>query len=601
MKLNLKGWKKIVEEKDHSILRNKDNHELKILHKGLHPATRGQLASLELAQGGEVKMANGGSVPEPDKKKAKEMQAGATQSGWQPDQWVANAKAAVGMAEGGEVDSEETQEPVTFSTEMPVIPEELANPNPGSMATPMLPSGVNEMTPEQIAVSYPGEQPYGTPVGGIAPPPAEAPAPTPTRAPDSVAPTAAAPVAATPAPVVPDMGAKGLGEIEQGMKREQAAIAAQAAGQQLVLQEQQRNMAEGHRQYQAQFDELENERKSLIKDINEGHVDPSHFMDNMGGGQKIATIIGLIAGGISSGMTGRENLAMKVLDQQIDRDIAAQKAALGKKETLLSANMRQFGNLREAEQMTRVMQADVIANKMQQEAAKSASPQAQARLMQEAGKIHLQYAPIVQKLAANKAIASLTKGAQADPSKAPALIQAVEAVDPARAKDLQGRFVPGIGFANTPDDAKLAKETMIRKDNIEKNVAEIVAMVQKHGTNEFLGSHNEDLERKLDQVATDMAKLQDPSSVARPGEVEMVKKTLAAPGIFKRDSSALKMMEGFKREVESRANTALSRHGLAMPDPIKKLPQEQQNMAKWARANPSNPKSAIVLKKLGLQ
>lgn len=562
MKLNLKGWKKIVEEKDHSILRNKDNHELKILHKGLHPATRGQLASLELAKGGEVKQ--------------------------QPTK----------MAEGGEV--EEEQEPLSISTEMPAIPEALANPNPGSMATPMLPSGVNEMTPEQIAVSYPGEQPYGTPVGGIAPPVAEAPAPTPTRAPDSVAP-AAAPVAAAPAPVVPDMGGKGLGEIEQGMKREAAAIAAQAAGQQLVLQEQQRNMAEGHRQYQTQFDELENERKSLIKDINEGHIDPSHFMDNMGGGQKIATIIGLIAGGISSGMTGRENLAMKVLDQQIDRDIAAQKAALGKKETLLSANMRQFGNLREAEQMTRVMQADVIANKMQQEAAKSASPQAQARLMQEAGKIHLQYAPIVQKLAANKAIATMTKEAQADPSKAQALIQAVEAVDPARAKDLQGRLVPGIGFANTPDDAKMAKETMIRKDNIDKNVAEIVAMVQKHGTNEFLGSHNEDLERKLDQVATDMAKLQDPSSVARPGEVEMVKKTLAAPGIFKRDATALKMMDGFKREVESRANTALSRHGLAMPDPIKKLPQEQQNLVKWARANPNNPKSAIVLKKLGLQ
>ena len=57
----------------------------------------------KMALGGEVKPANGGSVPEPDKKKAKEMQDSAMESGWQPDRWIKNVKEAFGMAEGGEV------------------------------------------------------------------------------------------------------------------------------------------------------------------------------------------------------------------------------------------------------------------------------------------------------------------------------------------------------------------------------------------------------------------------------------------------------------------------------------------------------------------
>lgn len=52
------------------------------------------------------KMADGGRVPEPDKKKAKEMQDGATKSGWQPKEWLANAKSAW-KAEGGLVEDED--------------------------------------------------------------------------------------------------------------------------------------------------------------------------------------------------------------------------------------------------------------------------------------------------------------------------------------------------------------------------------------------------------------------------------------------------------------------------------------------------------------
>lgn len=54
--------------------------------------------------------ANGGTVPEPDPKKAKEMQAGATQSGWQPKQWAQNVKEGLGFGYG-------TEEPIRVREE----------------------------------------------------------------------------------------------------------------------------------------------------------------------------------------------------------------------------------------------------------------------------------------------------------------------------------------------------------------------------------------------------------------------------------------------------------------------------------------------------
>ncbi len=48
--------------------------------------------------------ADGGEVAEADPQKAKEMQAGATQSGWQPSQWGKNIKEGLGMAKGGKVE-----------------------------------------------------------------------------------------------------------------------------------------------------------------------------------------------------------------------------------------------------------------------------------------------------------------------------------------------------------------------------------------------------------------------------------------------------------------------------------------------------------------
>ncbi len=104
-----------------------------------------------------------------------------------------------------------------------------------------------------------------------------------------------------------------------------------------------------------------------------------------------------------------------------------------------------------------------------------------------------------------------------------------------------------------------------RKRNILDAVGELETMIDADGTFELFGSHNQTLDRLIDQIATDMAKLQDPNSVARPGEVELVKRQLIQSGFKNKNSTAKDLLSKFKGEVERRASTAYKVRGIDEP------------------------------------
>jgi hypothetical protein len=134
-------------------------------------------------------------------------------------------------------------------------------------------------------------------------------------------------------------------------------------------------------------------------------------------------------------------------------------------------------------------------------------------------------------------------------------------------------------------DAQLEKrqqgmaEIEDRRQNINAALAQAKAMIADKGTYELMGSHNQDLDRLIDQIATDMAKLQDPNSVARPSEVEAVKKTLVKPGFSNTNSTAIDILNNFEQEVNRRAESAYSVRGLQSPT----KPQEKTSKPSWAK------------------
>jgi hypothetical protein len=120
--------------------------------------------------------------------------------------------------------------------------------------------------------------------------------------------------------------------------------------------------------------------------------------------------------------------------------------------------------------------------------------------------------------------------------------------------------------AEKNDKKKMAmNEVEERRQNINSNISQLQSMIQEDGTYEMFGSHNQDIDRLTEQIATDMAKLMDPNSVARPAEVEQIKKTLVRPGFSNSNSTAKDILSNFQNEINSRADTAYRIRGLESP------------------------------------
>ena len=97
-----------------------------------------------------------------------------------------------------------------------------------------------------------------------------------------------------------------------------------------------------------------------------GHIDPNHYLNNMGTGQRIASALGMIIGGAGAGLSHQQNLAAAFIDKQIDNDIGAQMANLNTKKSLLGFNLQRTQNLNASTALTKAMIYDMTASQLEQ-------------------------------------------------------------------------------------------------------------------------------------------------------------------------------------------------------------------------------------------
>lgn len=313
------------------------------------------------------------------------------------------------LAEGGEVaESPAAQAPVTINIGggQPQMPDSLLNPNPGSQInSPAVTQAAPVPTPDV------GSQPYGTPAGGI-------PAPV-----DQMSMAAAAPTQVPDQAVVPSADTsnsmladpygnkateaayvQGLEEQKLGLAQEASAQMQQGAAESSILGRGVNQERNALADYERNVKGLEEERLSLSKAIDEQKINPKRYIENMSTGSKIATAIGMILGGFGQGLGGGDNPAVTFLQKQIDADIKAQESEIGKKEGLLAANLKQFGNLRDAMDMTRLMKSEIIGKQLQQAAAQAKDPAAKARLLQASGTLNQNSAQMQGQLAMRRTL-----------------------------------------------------------------------------------------------------------------------------------------------------------------------------------------------------
>lgn len=124
--------------------------------------------------------------------------------------------------------------------------------------------------------------------------------------------------------------------------------------------------------------------------------------------------------------------------------------------------------------------------------------------------------------------------------------------------------------AKRMDKRKLiTEEVEDRYRNMNDSLDQLSKLIGSHGTFELFGPQEEDMKRLTDTLATDMAKLTDPNSVARPAEVELWRKNLArtggTEGLGMSNATAQDILKSFRTEIEKRRQHAYKVRGIT-PD-----------------------------------
>lgn len=303
---------------------------------------------------------------------------------------------------------------------------------------------------------------------------------------------------------------------------------------------------------QAAFDAAAKEQAGYLFDQN-------RFYKRMTTGNQILAGLGVILGGLASGFDGKENKALKVLNDAIDKDIAQQrmeyeklKDKTGAAQTGYSMARQMAGDEKEAAKLTRDLAVENTVN------------QAKAMFTQRFGpeRAELEAEKLRAKLSVDKEAAKL--GAQGSTT-----VQKTS--DPLAAL----RMGQGDQTA-LKDQKKTLEEVEQRRQNIGRNLTDLKSMVKKYGTQELTGSYKTEVERLINDIAVDKAKLLDPTSVAREGEVELAKKGLFSPGFFQRESTALKSIESFEKDINNRGDEFYVIRGLKPPARADTTPKGKQ-------------------------
>jgi hypothetical protein len=401
-----------------------------------------------------------------------------------------------------------------------------------------------------------------------------------------------APEQATQVSSAPSGMQSGLGMMQKGLAQEASALGAQGKSEAQSYQQLQQDLAAKQMEFDKQSKPVMEERNHLLQDIASGHIDPNRFVANMSTPQRIMSAIGLILGGVGSGLTGKENMAYESLKRHIDADIAAQKTDLGKKETLLNANMRSYKDVQDAYQITKVNMMDIAALKMKEIAAKSQDPLAKARLLQSAGKLQMEadqlMIPVQRKQELQKAMAT---GQIQDPAMLiPALIP-------------------------SQHQAKANEELAMMKGYVQatKGIDQAVSEIKKLGTIASTIPYS-DAKIKFDLVNAKLSNLIRSSMKGQGVITDREQETLIDPQLFSKGNTEEQLqmkadsLKAFLKSKVSGGTPTLKGHGIdleqfestAVSNEARLSPQEKQYLA-WAKSNPSNPKAQMLMKKLGVE
>lgn len=315
------------------------------------------------------------------------------------------------------------------------------------------------------------------------------------------------------------------------------------------------------------------ELTSFAKDVADTHIDPNRYMGKMDTNDKVRTMFSLFLGGFGDG----PNQALQFLNSKIDRDIDAQKAELGKKQTLYSAMLERHKDERTAMDMTKALMTTANAVDLQQIAAKAQAPMAKLRAQQMQGALQMQVGQLVDKSAQAQAFGDLEQKAKQNPQLYPQVIDRLAASDPKKAADMRERLVPGVGLANTPKDANEVKDISIAATGAKSAIDELKSIMSTPGKS--LSPNERARAGSIRQQLIGQMRV----AILGPGTVNESERALLEnlipdpTSILSLDSSNLIKLNALEKRMAEGVQQQLQARGVAgsMPNMAAQAPQEQ--------------------------
>lgn len=409
-------------------------------------------------------------------------------------------------------------------------------PMPSPTGRQVLPVPVSELSPDQrLALGI--DQPVLAPQQVAPAGPAPAPAPAPSAA------SAAPPPAPGPSP------GQGDKQIEAGLRAQAEAVKAQAAAE-LKLREQQ----EAQRQtlvneYNRRLTEYQARGDTLFNNIMAQKLDPNRLWNQRTTGQKLGSIAAIIMSGIGQGLQAQAginapNMAMRVMDQAIERDIDAQKADIAKGQSLLAHHAQGGRDMAAAYQLTKADMLDGFAGQLQRNATQFAGQKADADVQLAIGQARERAAQLRAE-AATRDFDRWYKMQQIAVAKAEA---------EAKAKDAGAELlVPGHGQALDQKSAGEARERVAAHGALIGDLDELIALRKQYNSETIPGEIKERMQ-SLGSSVLASANLMYKFGALDKGAKDELQNMIGDPTGFGFQGAR---MEQFKRSADRRLRASL--------------------------------------------
>lgn len=374
-----------------------------------------------------------------------------------------------------------------------------------------------------------------------------------------------------------DTREKGINQLAQAEGR-LGAEQAQHLDEQAKYQQNIRNVAVQNMDFANQ------ELNNLINDQKDNHIDPNRYWNNKSTVGQISTGIGLILGGIGGGLLHQENPALKMLNDNINRDIQAQLADQNNKRTMVAAYSELFGNVKEGAEFAKLASQALVEDQLKSAAAKAQSPIAKANAMQALGELQQQKAQSIQQFAVRRAMAQGLGGPNAEQDPASAL-----------------RRAQALGIVNEQQYAQANKELGMGQE-VEKLRGDLLGSFNDLSSKALAGILSPiDRNSALDAFAGRLAKISEGRFNLQESK-QQIAALMPAPGEGAQ-SRRNKLMR-LNQLLDGQVNTpTLNGLGLRVPkaNVSSSLSPTERSFVEYAKKHPENPRSAAILKRFGSQ